>query len=137
VHRVLVVDDTDDILTLVHGVTQRMGLATVTLNNSLHFMTTFVRVKPDIIVLDIVMPNIDGIEIIHWLTDVGYAGRLIVMSGYADGDRLGRALSGAGDRMAIALLQKPFRIADLKAALSSEPAPTVVAPVHGLRCTVS
>ena len=125
-HRVLAVDDTDDILTLVHGVTQRMGLVTVTLNNSLHFMTTLVRVKPDIIVLDIVMPNIDGIEIIHWLTDVGYAGRLIVMSDYADGDRLARALSGAGNQMAIALLQKPFRIAALKAALSGEPAPAVL-----------
>lgn len=123
--RVLVVDDTDDILTLVQGVTQRMGLLTATLNDSTRFMTTFVRFKPDIIVLDIVMPNIDGIEIIHWLSDVGFAGRLIVMSGYADGDRLGRALSEAGERMAIVLLRKPFRIAELKAALSGGPGPTV------------
>jgi len=133
--RVLVVDDTDDILTLVQGVTQRMGFLTATLNDSTRFMTTFVRFKPDIIVLDIVMPNIDGIEIIHWLADVGFAGRLIVMSGYADGDRLGRALSDAGERMAIALLRKPFRIAELKAALGSEPGPTVPDGLMG--CTAS
>jgi CheY-like chemotaxis protein len=133
--RVLVVDDTDDILTLVHGVTRRMGLLTATLNNSARFMTTFVRFKPDIIVLDVVMPNMDGIEIIHWLTDVGYTGRLIVMSGYADGDRLGRALSDAGERIAIALLRKPFRIAELKAALNGDPAPTV--PDGFMSCAAS
>lgn len=133
--RVLVVDDTDDILTLVQGVTQRMGFLTATLNDSTRFMTTFVRFKPDVIVLDIVMPNIDGIEIIHWLADVGFAGRVVVMSGYADGDRLGRALSEAGEQMAIALLRKPFRIAELKAALSGEPAPTV--PDGLMSCTAS
>jgi CheY-like chemotaxis protein len=133
--RVLVVDDTDDILALVHGVTKRMGLFTATLNDSMRFMTTFVRFKPDIIVLDIVMPNIDGIAIIRWLTDVGYAGRLIVMSGYADGDRMGRALSEASSQVDITLLRKPFRIAELKAALGGKPAPT--APDGLMNCAAT
>ncbi|HEX6121031.1 MAG TPA: response regulator [Dongiaceae bacterium] len=133
--RVLVVDDTDDILTLVHGVTRRMGLLTATLNDSMRFMTTFVRFKPEIIVLDIVMPHIDGIAIIRWLTDVGYAGRLIVMSGYANGDRMGAALSEASSQVDITLLRKPFRIAELKAALSGEPAPT--APDAFMNCAAT
>ena len=121
--RVLVVDDTDDILTLVKGVTQRMGFVTETLNNTLQFMTTFVRFKPDIVVLDIVMPNIDGIEIIQWLTDIDYTGRLIIMSGYADYQRMAGALADANGRMAITSLPKPFRIAELQAALRGEPKP--------------
>src|SRR5215475_11679265 len=112
--RVLVVDDTDDILMLVKGVAERMGFVAETLNDSLRFMTTFVRFKPDIIVLDIVMPNIDGIEIIQWLTDVDYTGRLIIMSGFADYQRMAEALGDAGGRMPIVSLVKPFRIAELK-----------------------
>jgi len=121
--RVLVVDDTEDIVALVKTVTQRMGFVTETLNDTVRFMTTFVRFKPDIIVLDIVMPNIDGIELIQWLTDVGYTGRLIIMSGFADYQRMAEAIGGAGGRMAITSLAKPFRIAELKAALQGEAKP--------------
>jgi len=121
--RVLVVDDTDDILSLVKRVAERMGFVTETLNNTLRFMTTFVRFKPDIVVLDIVMPNIDGIEIIQWLTDVGYTGRLVIISGYADYKRMAEALSDAGGRMPVMSLAKPFRIAELQAALRGEPFP--------------
>src|SRR5262245_19031113 len=106
--RVLVVDDTDDILMLVRGVAQRMGFATETLNDTVRFMTTLVRFKPDVIVLDIVMPNIDGIEIIQWLTDVDYAGRLVIMSGHSDYQRMAEALGDASGRMPISSLSKPF-----------------------------
>jgi DNA-binding NtrC family response regulator len=121
--RVLVVDDNMDILTLVQGVAQRMGLFAVTLSNSLQFMTAFVRFKPDIVVLDMMMPDIGGIEIVHWLADVGYGGRLVIMSGYADYERLDRALADAGGQMTVTFLRKPFRIAGLKAALGGDPAP--------------
>jgi DNA-binding NtrC family response regulator len=124
--RVLVVDDTEDILMLVKGVTQRMGFVTETLNDTVRFMTTFVRFRPDVIVLDIVMPNIDGIEIIQWLTDVDYTGRVIIMSGYADYQRMAEAFGDANARMAITSLPKPFRIAELKAVLQGEPKPTAL-----------
>jgi DNA-binding NtrC family response regulator len=133
--RVLVVDDTEDILALVKTVTQRMGFVTETLNDTVRFMTTFVRFKPDVIVLDIVMPNIDGIELIQWLTDVDYAGRLIIMSGFADYQRMAEALVEANERMPITSLAKPFRIAELKAALSGEPKPA--APDRALNFSVA
>lgn len=130
--RVLVVDDTEDILTMVQGVAQRMGFTTAILNNTVPFMTTFVRFKPDIVVLDIVMPNLDGIEIIHWLTDVDYTGRLIIMSGYADYHRMAEALAEASGRMEIASLRKPFRIAQLQAALRGDPLPSTATIGVGL-----
>src|SRR5262245_58324708 len=132
--RVLVVDDTEDIVMLVKGVTQRMGFVTEALSNTLQFMTTFVRFKPDVIVLDIVMPNIDGIEIIQWLTDVDYTGRLVIMSGYADYQRMAEALGEANGRMPVTSLAKPFRIAELKAALQGEPRPA--APDRALNFSI-
>jgi CheY-like chemotaxis protein len=115
--RVLVVDDMDEILKLVREVAQGIGYVTETLNNTLRFRKTFVLFKPDIVLLDIIMPNIDGIEIIRWLIDVDYSGRLIIMSGYADYDRMAQMLADAPDRMTVTSLPKPFRIAELRAAL--------------------
>jgi DNA-binding NarL/FixJ family response regulator len=58
-------------------------------------MTTFVRFKPHIVVIDIVMPNVDGIEIIQWLKDVDYSGSLIIMSGFDRYERLAHLLAQA------------------------------------------
>jgi DNA-binding NtrC family response regulator len=118
--RILVVDDTEAILLLVRGVAQRLGLEVATLSSTVHFMTTFVRFQPDTVVLDMVMPDMDGIEIIQWLCDVNYRGRLVIMSGYADYDRMGKVLSQAEGRMQVSSLPKPFRLAALKAMLSGE-----------------
>jgi DNA-binding NtrC family response regulator len=119
--RILVVDDNEAILLLVQGVAQRLGLEVTTLSSTVHFMTTFVRLRPDTVILDMVMPNMDGIEVIQWLCDVGYTGRLIIMSGYADYDRMGKVLARANGRISVSSLAKPFRLAALKALLSSEP----------------
>lgn len=117
---------------MVQGVAQRMGFTTAILSNTVPFMTTFVRFKPDIVVLDIVMPNLDGIEIIRWLADVDYTGRLIIMSGYADYHRMAEALAEASGRMEIASLRKPFRIAELQAALRGDPLPSAATIGLGL-----
>jgi DNA-binding NtrC family response regulator len=108
----------EDILRLVEGVAQQLGFTVATFSNTLQFMTTFVRFKPDIVALDLVMPNIDGIEIIQWLTDVDYTGRLIIMSGYADYRRLADAMANAKGRMTVTSLTKPFRLEDLRSSLS-------------------
>jgi DNA-binding NtrC family response regulator len=117
--RVLVVDDTEEILNLVERAALQLGCTVATLSNTLTFMTTFVRFKPDIIMLDIVMPNVDGMEIIQWLADVDYTGRLIIMSGYANYGRLAAGLANASERMIVASLPKPFRLEDLRATLSA------------------
>jgi CheY-like chemotaxis protein len=75
--RVLAVDDEEQNLVLTQRVAEELGFATHTLSDAQRFMTTFVRFKPDIVVIDIVMPNMDGIEIIQWLKDVDYSGSLI------------------------------------------------------------
>lgn len=119
--RILVVDDNEGILLLVQGVAQRLGLEVTTLSSTVQFKATFDRLQPDMVVLDMVMPNMDGIEIIQWLCDVGYTGRLIIMSGYADYDRIGKVLARADGHMSVSSLAKPFRLAALRALLSSEP----------------
>ena len=115
--RVLAVDDEEQILVLIQRVAEDLGFATHTLNDSRRFVTTFVRFKPDIVVIDIVMPNMDGIEIIQWLKDVDYSGALIIMSGFDRYERLAQVLAQANSRMFISRLAKPWRIAEIKESL--------------------
>jgi DNA-binding response OmpR family regulator len=121
VTRLLAIDDEEEILAHVKSVAEGLGITTQTLSDTLRFMTTFVRFKPDIIALDLVMPDLDGVEIIRWLTDVDYSGRLIIISGYSDYRRMGVAMADARQRMVVSSLPKPFRLSELRAVLSHTP----------------
>jgi CheY-like chemotaxis protein len=112
-----VIDDTAETLWLVGSIAERIGHQVTALNNALRSMMAFVRFKPDIVALDLVMPGTDGIEIIRWLADVDYPGRLIIVSGYADFDRMAREPADAYGPMKVTSLAKPFWIAQLEAAL--------------------
>jgi CheY-like chemotaxis protein len=123
VTRLLAVDDEEEILALIKGVAEGLGITTQILSDTPRFMTTFVRFKPDIVTLDLVMPQMDGIELINWLVDVDYTGRLVVTSGFSDYQRMGIALATARQRMVVSSLPKPFRFADLRAVLACAPIP--------------
>lgn len=111
------IDDSEEILTLVRGVAERIGFAADTLSNTQSFMKTFIRFKPDIVMLGIVMLDMDGIEIIQWLADVDYTGQLVVMFGHTDYGRIGKSLADVSGRMVVTPLPKPFRIDELEATL--------------------
>lgn len=116
--RVLAIDNDSQVLAVTSTIVQRAGHQVEGLSSSPQFMATFVRFKPDVIILDVLMPELDGIEIIHWLADVDYTGGLILISG--EGRYLGMAvaLASANDRMSVASLMKPFRASDLESTLA-------------------
>ncbi len=74
--------------------------------------------KPDIIVLDIIMPDRDGLELIGALAKAGYRGQLVLVSG-AEDLFLKMAAKSASDRgLALgATLSKPCRAEELKQVL--------------------
>jgi CheY-like chemotaxis protein len=123
VARLLAVDDEEEILVQIKHVAEELGIITQTLSDPLRFMTTFVRFKPDIVAMDLVMPEMDGIELIRWLSDVDYTGRLVVMSGFSDYQGMGVAIADAKHRMVVFSLPKPFRFSELRSALSNSRAP--------------
>jgi DNA-binding response OmpR family regulator len=116
--RLLAVDDDTHILLIVRAVAVDLGFAVETLSESARFMTTYNRVKPDIVTLDIMMPDMDGIEIIQWLNDIESTASVIILSGGARMYmKLGEKLANARGSLHTTLLVKPFALDDLRKAL--------------------
>ncbi|GAA4789089.1 response regulator transcription factor [Olivibacter ginsenosidimutans] len=61
-YKILVVDDEPDIVELIEYNLKREGYTVFTANNGQEAITTARRVSPDLIILDIMMPKMDGIE---------------------------------------------------------------------------
>lgn len=61
-HRILVVDDDEDILELLKYNLDKDGFQTKTVSNAEQGLLAATRFRPDLIILDIMMPGINGIE---------------------------------------------------------------------------
>ena len=119
--RLLSVDDDESILSIVAEVATGLGFEVETLSDSSRFMTTYVRVKPHVLTLDLMMPAMDGIEVIRWLSDIGSNTRVIILSGgHPMYIRLSERLAEARGVLHTVLVRKPFALADLRAALIGE-----------------
>lgn len=72
--------------------------------------------SPDIIILDIEMPLMDGLEVISWIQENGFAGKIIVLSCHDEFEKVKMAMKmGAFDYM----LKHLLRSEDLAAATRS------------------
>jgi CheY-like chemotaxis protein len=119
--RLLVCDDEAAVCRFVRNATEHRGGYEVRLTTSgAELMQIYDDFKPTIILLDMVMPGVDGNEVIMWLAGRGCTARLIVMTGYhsqyADHARTLAEYRGFG---AVAILHKPFGVKDLLAALEA------------------
>lgn len=117
--RVLVCDDEPDIRTLVRDVAEGMGYAVEEVADSRDCAARVAAFLPDVVVLDIVMPEVDGIEIIHRLADLRFAGRILLVSGFNPSyARAAKVLARSKGIVDIRMLTKPLPLAALRAALS-------------------
>ncbi|MBP7670102.1 MAG: response regulator [Ferrovibrio sp.] len=116
----MVCDDEADICALVGEVGRQLGYTVSQVPRSTDFNAAYILQKPDIVVLDIVMPERDGIEIVLWLANQGYDGRVLLVSGY-DPQHAHNALLLAQCRGLdiVTTLRKPVPLRLLREALAA------------------
>lgn len=115
----LVLDDEPAFCRFVNSAAKLLDYEVEMSGSGRDIMKTAAPLPWDAIVLDIVMPDIDGIEIIKWLTCQGYDGRLLVVSGYAPNyARMAAELAEASGGMQGNYHSKPISIEDIQAVLS-------------------
>lgn len=117
--RLLVIDDEPDIGSYIASVAENCGYEARATECPDTFKGACGDFDPHVVVLDLAIPDTDGIELLRFLADIGYAGQVLILSGFdrrvlESAERLGRA---RGLKMAGALA-KPIRLAELRGALA-------------------
>ena len=119
--RLLVVDDEAGFREFVVEVAVGLGYDVESAANGAEFKTLFEASRPDIAVVDLVMPGIDGIELINWLAERATNLRLIMVTGYTPHYvELAKKLGEAKGLHSVTTLNKPVRLAALREALTAE-----------------
>ena len=114
----LVYDDDPDILALVARVAESAGYDTCGTQTNDQFWTCYDDCVPTAIVLDLVVPEVSGIDVLIELGNRGCNAPILVMSGYhREVLNSARRLGGTYGLDVRDIIPKPFDIADLKAKL--------------------
>ena len=82
--RLLAVDDHSDSAELIARVAVKCGYEARSIADPRALAGILQEWKPEVLTLDLCMPQEDGIAVLSTLKDVGFAGRLIIISGQDD-----------------------------------------------------
>ena len=118
--RLLVVDDEPDFASFVAKVAESIGYDVTITNRPRNFREIYERTEPTDIMLDVIMPETDGIEIIKWLADHQNTARVIVVTGHSP--QYANAAKSFGEvvgNFPVKVISKPIGVDDLSAALTS------------------
>ena len=111
---ILVVDDEAAIVRLVRATLQADGHAVITASRGEEALEIFDEQRPDLIVLDLMMPGIDGFETLRRIRNDSQVPVIMLTARAADSDKL-RGLSGGADDY----LTKPFNPDELAARVTA------------------
>ncbi len=112
-NKILIVDDEDIIVKLLSMSLRSDGYETVTANCGEQGLAVFKAEAPDIVVTDIKMPGMDGLELLKKIKEIDPEKEVIIVTGHGDIDSTITALQfGASD-----FINKPVRDEALAIAL--------------------
>jgi two-component system response regulator MtrA len=108
--KLLVIDDQSGITKVVELIAKELGLNTRSLNNSSEATEVFIAFKPDVVMLDMIMPEKDGIDVLNEILLTGIPVKVILTSGFSDSFlRLAEGVAKFHANDQVSILRKPFR----------------------------
>jgi two-component system KDP operon response regulator KdpE len=111
--RILVVEDEVILLNTLRLTLDRQGFDVETVETGSDALAALRRWHPDVILLDLGLPDIDGVDVVRQARALGFATRIVVLSARgSDRDKVLALDLGADD-----YLTKPFSVPELVARL--------------------
>jgi CheY-like chemotaxis protein len=116
--RILLIDDDDPLRTMLALTLRHFGHTVTEARNGREGLDLFAQAGADLVITDIVMPEVEGIEVLRTLRTTRPPAKIIAMSGGGRGNaadylRIARQLG------ATQVLAKPFTNETLKAAVDA------------------
>ena len=113
---ILVVDDEEEILKAMQNLLNSLGYESAVAISGEDAIEQYQAIQPDIVLMDINMPEMDGVNCAEKILDLNAAAKIAFITGYEAG-----SLDEFGDRIkntVTTFLTKPVELADLSATLT-------------------
>lgn len=111
---VLMVDDEPSVRNLVQRLLESRGHRVLLAEDGRVALQRFVEDTPDVVICDVQMPNVDGIQLLQEIRQLSATAEVVMITGFADTDVVISALrSGASN-----FVEKPFGMVELLAQLA-------------------
>lgn len=111
--KLLIVDDQFGIRILLNEVFNKEGYQTFQAANGIQALEVVTKHSPDLVLLDMKIPGMDGIEILKRMKKIDPDIKVIIMTAYGELDMI----QEAKDLGALTHFAKPFDIDDIRAAV--------------------
>lgn len=116
-HRLLVIEDDDRIADLVCDVAKDSGFAIYKAPSGKELVSVYENFDPEVIVLDVLMPDVDGFEVMDFLSNRCSKAVILIMSGNDTYREMAERMAVARGLNISNIIPKPFRIAALRHTL--------------------
>lgn len=124
-NRLLIVDDERPFADLVARVATEMGFEVAVAGTPAEFLQELARWQPSLLVVDLQMPDMDGIQLLRQLAEQAVRCPIVLASGFDRRTLLSARRLAVTQGLTVAgTVHKPVRIAELRGLLQSLAAPT-------------
>lgn len=123
--KILVVEDDPNIVDLIRSNLAVRGFETLVSTDGNRVLQTLETEQPDLILLDLMLPSVDGFELCKQVRERSSVGVIVVSARGGDHDKVAALNLGADD-----YLTKPFSIDELLARIAATLRRTRLAPVE-------
>jgi CheY-like chemotaxis protein len=109
--KALVVDDNEALANVIQGALEDNGLEVISAKDGFDGYDAYVRFDPDLVITDIHMPRVNGLEMMKHIRTHNPMVKTIYMSG--DMDAFRPALEREKSQYPVSILRKPFSMMSL------------------------
>jgi len=118
--RLLMCDDNPDIGAFVRRIAEDLGFEMRFTDDAGEFGALYRAFRPQVVILDLVMPGTDGIELLRFLAEERSTAQILLMSGFEPRMRESAKLLGEAHSLSmVGIVPKPVRASELRDRLAS------------------